>query len=83
MSMRSQVYAWNGNSFLGDAAGAVATSWVPAQSGVQTSIFIGGFGNNITKPAETTATEFVVIEDVSCTPSLAADATTVAATTVS
>ena len=81
MSMRSQVYAWNGNSFLGDAAGAIATSWVPAQSGVQTSIFIGGFGNNITKPAETTATEFVVIEDVSCTPSLAADATTVAATT--
>ncbi len=81
MSMRSQVYAWNGNSFLGDAAGAVANSWVPGQSGVQTSIFIGGFGNNITKPAETTATEFVVIEDVSCTPSLAADATTVAATT--
>tara|TARA_R100000908_G_scaffold65066_1_gene51578 strand:- start:923 stop:1618 length:696 start_codon:yes stop_codon:yes gene_type:complete len=79
--MRSQVYAWNGNSFLGDAAGAVANSWVPGQSGVQTSIFIGGFGNNITKPAETTATEFVVIEDVSCTPSLAADATTVAATT--
>ena len=81
MSMRSQVYAWNGNSFLGDAAGAIAASWVPAQSGVQTSIFIGGFGNNITKPAETTATEFVVIEDVACTPSLAADATTVAATT--
>ena len=74
MSMRSQIYAWNGNSFLG-AAGAVATSFVPAtSSGVQTSIFIGGFGNNITKPAETTATEFVVIEDVSCTPSLNANA---------
>ena len=80
MSMRSQVYAWNGNSFLGDTAGAVATSFVPGQGGIQTSIFIGGFGNNITKPAETTATEFVVIEDISCTPSLGADSTTVAPT---
>jgi hypothetical protein len=32
------------------------------------SIFIGGFGNNITKPAETTATQFVVIEDVAVSP---------------
>ena len=73
MSMRSQVYAWNGNAFRGTAAAAVAGSFIPAtSSGVQTSIFIGGFGNNITKPAETTATEFVVIEDVACTPSLPA-----------
>ena len=35
-----------------------------------TSIFVGGTGNNITKPAETTATQFVVIEQVSSTPSL-------------
>ena len=27
-------------------------------------IFIGGYGNNITKPAETTATQFIVIEDI-------------------
>ena len=80
MSMRSQVYAWNGKSFLGLAAPVVAGdgSFVPAQSGVQTSIFIGGFGNNITKPAETTATEFVVIEDVACTPSLPAGGATTA-----
>ena len=31
-------------------------------------LFIGGYGNNITKPAETTATQFVVIEDISCSP---------------
>jgi len=31
-------------------------------------IFIGGLGNNITKPAETTATQFVVIEDLACSP---------------
>ena len=72
MSMRSQIYAWNGANF-NPALAAVAPAFVVGQSGVQTSIFIGGFGNNITKPAETTATEFVVIEDVSCTPSLAAN----------
>ena len=71
MSMRSQIYAWNGNSFLGAAPAANNASFVAGtSSGVQTSIFIGGFGNNITKPAETTATEFVVIEDVSCGPTL-------------
>ena len=69
MSMRSQVYAWNGNAFLAPAV-ASANPWAAGNSGVQTSIFIGGFGNNITKPAETTATEFVVIEDVACTPTL-------------
>ena len=31
-------------------------------------MFIGGIGNNITKPAETTATQFVVIEDISTSP---------------
>ena len=31
-------------------------------------LFIGGYGNNITKPAETTATQFVVIEDISTSP---------------
>jgi len=76
--MRSQVYAWNGNAFL--AAGvASANPWVAGNSGVQTSIFIGGFGNNITKPAETTATEFVVIEDIACTPSQFATATSTGA----
>jgi hypothetical protein len=78
MSMRSQVYAWNGSNFNPALATAAANAYsggtaaTPGNNltGVQTSIFIGGFGNNITKPAETTATEFVVIEDVSCTPTL-------------
>tara|TARA_B110000285_G_scaffold232817_1_gene304894 strand:- start:4746 stop:5543 length:798 start_codon:yes stop_codon:yes gene_type:complete len=80
--MRSQVYAWNGSNFNPALATAAANAYsggtaaVPGNNltGVQTSIFIGGFGNNITKPAETTATEFVVIEDVSCTPTLNATA---------
>ena len=65
--MRSQVYAWNGNAFLAPGV-ASANPWVAGNAGVQTSIFIGGFGNNITKPAETTATQFVVIEDVAVSP---------------
>jgi hypothetical protein len=59
MSMRSQVYEW-------DSTGMT----VGTQVGQRTSIFVGGVGNNITKPAETTATEFVVIEDIATTPSL-------------
>tara|TARA_Y100000004_G_scaffold192643_1_gene253576 strand:+ start:1519 stop:2160 length:642 start_codon:yes stop_codon:yes gene_type:complete len=62
MSMRSQVYEWDAS--LGTAM-TVANS-----VGQRTSIFVGGVGNNITKPAETTATEFVVIEDIATTPSL-------------
>jgi len=71
MAMRSQVYEWtntapNGTGFTlfrrsTDSACALA-------SGTQLSVFIGGTGYNITKPAETTATQFVVIEDVACTP---------------
>ena len=60
--MRSQIYAWNGQTSV------AATSWTNANTGNATSIFIGGFGNNITKPAETTATQFVVIEDVAVSP---------------
>ena len=58
MAMRSQVYAWNSaNSSFGGSSGQAA-------AGQSYSIFIGGLGNNITKPAETTATQFVVIEDI-------------------
>jgi hypothetical protein len=60
--MRSQVYQWNSQT------GTAATSARDAQAGTSISIFIGGFGNNITKPAETTATQFVVIEDVAVSP---------------
>jgi len=63
MSMRSQIYAWNSQSTSGGT-----TAWSDTQTGTATSIFIGGFGNNITKPAETTATQFVVIEDVAVSP---------------
>ena len=66
MSMRSQVYEWDSADY---SAAAVA---LPAP-GRAISIFVGGFGNNITKPAETTATEFVVIEDIAITPSASAD----------
>ena len=62
MSMRSQVYEW-------DASRGTPAQGV--QAGQRISVFIGGFGNNITKPAETTATEFVVIEDIAVTPTLA------------
>ena len=59
MAMRSQVYEWNGGR---------DTAITTTEEGQQVSIFIGGFGNNITKPAETTATQFVVIEDIACSP---------------
>jgi len=63
MSMRSQVYEWDAGRTSGGG-----TALDSAQAGQRISIFIGGFGNNITKPAETTATEFVVIEDIAVTP---------------
>ncbi len=71
MAMRSQVYEWanlasgTGTSNIRRTAGS---SPVAMTSGREYDIFIGGFGNNITKPAETTATQFVVIEDISASP---------------
>ena len=64
MSMRSQVYEWDAGrtNVSGQAFGTT-------QFGSAVSIFVGGFGNNITKPAETTATQFCVIEDIAVTPS--------------
>ena len=62
MSMRSQVYEWD--------AGRGTAMTVSNSIGQRISIFVGGIGNNITKPAETTATEFVVIEDIAVTPTL-------------
>jgi len=75
MSMRSQVYEW-------DAARETTPKDVADYIGNRISIFIGGVGNNITKPAETTATEFVVIEDIACTPSLGTLSTVPAAVVV-
>ena len=74
MSMRSQVYEW-ANLAPGGAGSTlsrgIADQPVPVPANVSTDIFIGGIGNNITKPAETTATQFIVIEDISTTPWLA------------
>jgi len=66
MSMRSQVYEWanlstSGNFMLRRGLNAVAVT-VPIDREI--SVFTGQYGNNITKPAETTATQFVVIEDL-------------------
>ena len=73
MSMRSQVYEW------ANLAPASQTSTLRrgtdnqpkyVAASTEYDVFIGGIGNNITKPAETTATQFIVIEDIACTPHL-------------
>ena len=67
--MRSQVYEWSNlatatnTSTLRRTVNAVP-QLVPINR--EYDIFIGGIGNNITKPAETTATQFIVIEDIAC-----------------
>src|SRR4030067_808273 len=65
MAMRSQVWKWDNMQ---------GVNIVDINAGVQDSIFIGVFGTgaffnrSITKPAETTATQFVGIEDTGCPP---------------
>ena len=69
--MRSQVYEWTNLAPTGSTSTLFRRSTdvpVALASGTQISVFIGGTGYNITKPAETTATQFVVIEDVALTP---------------
>ena len=71
MAMRSQVYEWTNLAPTGTGSTLFrrsTDSTVAIASGTELSIFIGGVGYNITKPAETTATQFVVIEDVALTP---------------
>ncbi len=71
MSMRSQVYEWMNLAPAGSTSTLRrTTSDIPVAipSSREIDIFIGGFGNNITKPAETTATQFIVIEDIACSP---------------
>ena len=73
MSMRSQVYEWANLAPSGSTSALRrATDDVPVTVAINTEydVFIGGVGNNITKPAETTATQFIVIEDIACTPIL-------------
>jgi len=73
MAMRSQIYEWTNLAPSGTGSTLFRRSTdtsVALASGTTVSVFIGGTGYNITKPAETTATQFVVIEDVACTPDL-------------
>ena len=69
MSMRSQVYEWS-NLQASSNQLRRTTADEPAQmvANREYDIFTGGVGNNITKPAETTATQFIVIEDIACSP---------------
>jgi len=67
MAMRSQVYEWcnigdNGQRVAGDNAVGTIPQNVPVD------IFTGGIGNNIAKHPEVSAHQFVVIENISCTP---------------
>ena len=66
MAMRSQVYEWANLDATVRRSTTGAAQTVTANQALD--IFIGGVGNNITKPAETTATQFVVIEDIACSP---------------
>jgi len=69
MSMRSQVYEWSNLAPAGQTSSlrrTVDATPVDIPINREYDIFIGGIGNNITKPAETTATQFIVIEDIAC-----------------
>ena len=69
--MRSQIYEWANLAPTGSTNTLFRKSTdisVAMTAEQEVSIFIGGVGYNITKPAETTATQFVVIEDVALTP---------------
>ena len=69
MSMRSQVYEWANLAPSGQTSTLRRTTSdlpVALPANRELDLFIGGYGNNITKPAETTATQFVVIEDIAC-----------------
>ena len=71
MAMRSQIYEWTNLAPAGEGSTLQRRSTddvVAIADGTQLSIFTGGIGYNTTKPAETTATQFVVIEDIACTP---------------
>lgn len=73
MSMRSQVYEWANLAPVGVSSAlrrSTADVPKPLTAGREYDLFIGGTGNNITKPAETTATQFIVIEDIACSPHL-------------
>ena len=67
MAMRSQVYEWT-NLAPTSIGSNIRQSTMPTQVGISANtsldIFIGGKGTNITQPASTTATQFVVVEEI-------------------
>lgn len=71
MSMRRQLYEWqinrqtNGYPLVNPTDGTTFEQI----AGIPFSIFTGGIGNNITMPAATTATQFVAIDNLRCSPS--------------
>tara|TARA_R110002020_G_scaffold398184_1_gene608257 strand:+ start:3202 stop:3858 length:657 start_codon:yes stop_codon:yes gene_type:complete len=71
MAMRSQVYEWT-NLAPTSTGSNIRQSTQPTQVSIDANkaldIFIGGKGTNITQPASTTATQFVVIEDIAASP---------------
>jgi len=71
MSMRRQLYEWQINRQTNGyplASAADGTTFEQI-AGLPISIFTGGIGNNITMPAATTATQFVAIDNMRCSPS--------------
>jgi len=69
MSMRSQVYEWsNLQANANQLRRTTSDEPVAIVASREYDIFTGGLGNNITKPAETTATQFIVIEDIAASP---------------
>ncbi len=71
MAMRSQVYEWT-NLAPTSTGSNIRQSSNPQAVSIDANkaldIFIGGKGTNITQPASTTATQFVVIEDIATSP---------------
>jgi|TARA_R110002110_G_scaffold111604_2_gene277849 hypothetical protein len=71
MAMRSQVYEWTNLAPTTNGSN-IRQSSNPTQVEIAADksldIFIGGKGTNITQPASTTATQFVVIEDIAASP---------------
>lgn len=71
MAMRSQVYEWTNLAPTSTGSNIRQSSnpnCVYIEADKSLDIFIGGKGTNITQPASTTATQFVVIEDIAASP---------------
>lgn len=74
MGIKSQVYEWNAGR---SQTSPKATTAVPvgganpdSAAGKPFSIFVGGYGNNLLELPYTTSTQFIVIDEYGCTPTL-------------